>query len=439
MSMIAAQAATASEIIAGGFLPAKRFYSPAFAALEAERLWPSVWQLACRERELPSSGDWTTFDILGQSVVVVRQPDGALRAFHNACPHRGNRLVDGSGNARHLVCTYHCWSFELDGQLHAIPEREDFPPLDEACYGLCEVRVETWGGFVFVHLDPEAQPLQAWLAGLSEELSVYAFEEMACFMRRRISLPFNWKTCLDAFQEVYHVRGVHPQLLPGLKTAASTFHYWGPHSMMCNPNGEPAARGSGSADDRSLMLEFRRGKADAGGLDVSQLAESRLIDNYQYHLFPNVSFNTHATGCQLFRFLPDPRDVESMLLDIWFLERDNAGVERAAEAKSHTLDGECTSFGQSLAGFTLPPGARSFGQDLVDIYAAALDQDFEQLRPVQRGLHSAGLPPLALSSQEQRIAHWNATLDKCLAGPGLDEAMRFRRVAREPSDGDGGC
>ena len=143
MSGRATPAASASEIAAGGFLPAKRFSSRDFAALEAERLWPRVWQFACRERALPDAGDWQSFDVLGQSIVVVRQADGALRAFHNACPHQGNRLVDGSGNARRFVCNYHCWSFELDGRLQEIPDRADFSNLDDADYGLCEVRAET--------------------------------------------------------------------------------------------------------------------------------------------------------------------------------------------------------------------------------------------------------------------------------------------------------
>jgi phenylpropionate dioxygenase-like ring-hydroxylating dioxygenase large terminal subunit len=354
-------------------------------------------------------------------------------------------LVDGRGSGRFFQCRFHCWSFELDGALRGVPEREAFPPFDERRYGLRELRVESCEGFVFVHRDPHAPPLRECLGGLADELALYRFGEMACFLRRRLVLPANWKTCLDAFQEVYHVRGIHPQLLPGLKTADSTFAFWGPHSKMINPNGDPAARGTGAPDDRELLACLQRKRAMAAGLDIEGLDETRLVDNHQLHIFPNVSFNTHATGCQLFRFLPHPPDVESCVLDVLLLERRSdaslafgslrgpealhRGAERAPEADPVEVDLATTRFGATLAGFEPPPSARSFGADLVQVYALALDQDFALIPEVQRGLRSSGLRELLISAQERRILHWNAALDALLEGPDFDPALRVRAAA----------
>jgi phenylpropionate dioxygenase-like ring-hydroxylating dioxygenase large terminal subunit len=397
-------------------------------ALEADRLWPRVWQVAGRVAEIPNRGDWITYDLLDLAIIVVRGGDGVVRAFQNVCPHRGSRLVDGRGSSSRFVCPYHCWAFELDGVLAAVPEREDFPPLDDQRQGLRRVSAETAGGFVFVHPDPDPEPLAAWLGGVSEELALYRFDEMSCFLRRRLELPCNWKTCLDAFQEVYHVRGIHPQLLPGLKTARSTFRYFGAHSRMINPNGEESARGSGTEDDLDLIAAFRRSKAEAAKLDISQLEELRITANFQYNVFPNLSINTHATGCQLFRFLPHPRDPQRCSVDVAFLERVAPGLERPPEAELLDLGSLDTGmgFGRSLEGFKLPASAESFGDDLTQIYAAALDQDFAALVDVQRGLGTRGLRELVLGRQEQRVLHWNLLLDTYLDGEGFEGSLQTR-------------
>ncbi len=415
-----------ARVARGGRVPADRYRADAFRELEAQRLWPRVWQLVGREAQVAEPGDWLTHDVGPLSMLVVRQRSGELRAFHNACPHRGNRLADGCGSTRQIVCGFHRWAFDLDGRLLSAPEREDFPPFEDAALGLVPVAVDTWGGFVFACADREAPPLRSWLAGIDAELAPYRFEDMACFLRRRLHLPANWKTCLDAFQEVYHVRGVHPQLLPGLKTADSTFAFWGPHSLMVNPNGDPALRGRGGPEDPEVLAGHARARARAGGLDVSQLDERRVTANYQYHLFPNVSFNTHATGCQLFRFLPHPTQTQACVLEVWFMERHGTDAPPPGEAGTLEIDLQGTRFSASLADVVPPPGARSFGQDLVETYALALDQDFARIPEIQRGLRSPAVHELLLSSQEQRILHWNLVLDGLLAGLDLDPALRAR-------------
>ena len=408
----------------GGFLPTRRFYSPEFLDFEKERLWPRVWHLVGRAAEIPNSGDWLTYDLHDLSLLLIRQADGTISGFHNVCPHRGNRLLDGRGHSEAIRCSFHCWTFDIAGQLQAAPGQQGFPAFSKRDFGLRPLHVEVVTGFVFAHPAPEPEPITNWLGGIRAELELYHFEDMACFMRRRIELASNWKTCLDAFQEVYHVRTVHPQLIPGLKAEQSTFDFFGHHSMMMNPNGSEAERGTGTPDDPETHLAFRKGKAAGSNIDISHLEESRITANYQYHLFPNITFNTHATGCQLFRFVPHEQDPQRCAVDILFLERVREGSPRPREAVAAEVDTANTTFGESLRDFELPPSALSFGADLVDTYAIALDQDFALVPRVQRGLRSPGLQVLSLSSQERRILHWNAALDGFLEGPNFAASWR---------------
>ena len=147
-----------------GFLPKERYTTPEFMDLEFERLWPRVWQIAGREEELGAPGAFIEYPIGDESILVVRTAGGEIAAFHNACRHRGTRLVDGCGSFANgeIRCPYHAWTYGLDGHLEHVPDREEFAGLPPDL-GLKTVRVECWGGFVFVNMDLEAEPLLDFL------------------------------------------------------------------------------------------------------------------------------------------------------------------------------------------------------------------------------------------------------------------------------------
>ena len=130
-------------------IPVARYTSEAFAALERERLWPHVWQFAAREEDLPEAGDFAVFDNAGRSWLIVRQPDGAVRAFHNVCLHRGRKLKTQDGWAGELQCPFHGFSWNTDGSLKTIPCAWDFPDLSRADMQLPEAEVGRWGGIYF--------------------------------------------------------------------------------------------------------------------------------------------------------------------------------------------------------------------------------------------------------------------------------------------------
>src|SRR5262247_1409701 len=146
---------TSSAMLVGddGLVPKERYTSAAFRDLEMERLWPRVWQIACREEELGAVGDFVEYTVGGESILLVRTAPQAIEGFFNACLHRGTRLANGHGRFEGgtFRCPYHGWCYGLDGRLRAVPDRDEFSSLPSDLR-LTPVRVECWGGFVFVNM-----------------------------------------------------------------------------------------------------------------------------------------------------------------------------------------------------------------------------------------------------------------------------------------------
>jgi phenylpropionate dioxygenase-like ring-hydroxylating dioxygenase large terminal subunit len=148
-----------------GVVDKAHYLGQAFADAEAAYLWPRVWQVACREEEIPAAGNYIAYDIVDDSIIVTRGQDGEIRAFHNVCPHRGRRLVGRSGTAREFVCGYHGWRWNLDGSNSKVVDRHDWQGcISDEEIGLQAVKVATWGGFVFINMDADCEPLETFLA-----------------------------------------------------------------------------------------------------------------------------------------------------------------------------------------------------------------------------------------------------------------------------------
>jgi phenylpropionate dioxygenase-like ring-hydroxylating dioxygenase large terminal subunit len=409
-----------------------RYVSDRFEALERERLWPRVWQMACIEADVARPGDYVEYEIGDQSVVVVRGDDSRLRAFHNVCQHRGNRVLKGAGNAGERIrCGYHCWTYDLDGSLSAVSDRKGFGDLDREGCSLTGVRVESWEGFVFVCLDPSVEPLVEFLGPLPGELARYHFGEMTRTVDITTPCSANWKVIVEAFLEVYHVQGIHPQLLPMLDDIHTTYENFGTHSRMVVPFGVPSPRvgdtapetifkamlraAAGAADNgergpngerppppeqgevrfppglsaREFFVNMVRTMAEGKALDISALDESQLIDDWHYHIFPNLVFNTHAGGFLFFRIRPDgaDRSLFDFMVFEWVPDADEVARRRARHAY-------------------YPELTHSLGE--------VLDQDLENLPGVQRGLHSDGLDHVTLSEQETRLVRFQRVVDRYL-------------------------
>src|SRR6185295_7581155 len=173
-------------------LPASLYTSPGVLKLEQEGLFSKMWVCAGREADIPAAGDYFTHQIAGESVIVLRGGDGAVRAFYNVCRHRGARLLDaacGKGLSR-VVCPYHAWTYRLDGTLTQVPRMDE--GFARESFGLVPVRAGTWAGFIFINLDDTAEPLEKYLADLPV-LARFKMEDLRLGKRIEYEVAANWK------------------------------------------------------------------------------------------------------------------------------------------------------------------------------------------------------------------------------------------------------
>lgn len=200
-------------------IPIEPYVSPEHFELEREHIFTKVWINACRVEKIPNPGDFWVKDlpICGTSVMIVRGEDGVIRAFHNVCPHRGNKVTyEQAGTNRYFVCRFHGWAFDLEGSLDDVPDEENWFDLDKQCHGLKPIHVDEWAGFVFVNLDPDpVMSLQDYLGEAASSLGAYPFDETSAqpYTFRSV-VKANWKLVKDAFQEVCHTPFQHHRSLP---------------------------------------------------------------------------------------------------------------------------------------------------------------------------------------------------------------------------------
>lgn len=212
-------------------VPAERYYSPQFHNLEVERLWKRVWQMACHEDEIPNVGDYHVYEIAGLSFLIVRAGVDDIRAFHNACLHRGRKLMEHGGtDAAIFRCPFHGWAWKIDGSLHQVPCQWDFPSVTAADYDLPQAKVGRWGGFVFINPDENAEPLEDFLGNLSDHFTLLPYERRYKAVHVAKRLRCNWKLAMEAFAESYHVIATHPTILGWLGDANSKYDVFGNYS-----------------------------------------------------------------------------------------------------------------------------------------------------------------------------------------------------------------
>ena len=206
-------------------LPSSWYRSERIFALEKERIFCRDWMCVAREEELSERGAWRVLDVLGESLLLLRNREGKLRAFYNVCRHRGSRLcrdpdgpqpqaqLPGGIAAGRITCPYHQWTYDFDGQLVAAPHLAAEPGFDKSQFSLYPAAVECWGGFVFLNLSPAAAPpLASQLAGIPERLARYPLAELRIGRTIRYSVAANWKALCENYNECYHCGGVHPEL-----------------------------------------------------------------------------------------------------------------------------------------------------------------------------------------------------------------------------------
>lgn len=414
-------------------IPVERYLSQAFFNLEVEHMWPRVWQMACREEELARPGDTLVYENVGRSVILVRDGNGALRAYWNSCLHRGRKLLTEGGNMERLRCPFHGFTWNLEGGISSVPCRWDFAHLEDTDLTLPEVRLDTWGGFVFINWDGKAPPLSDYLEILPQHFRRWDLEN--CFkhahVARRISA--NWKVAMEAFMESYHVLATHPQILPFAADASAQYDIYGDHvnrNLMAfavpSPHladrnvsagevlrgmlamwGRESARTEPLDDDDPLAARHVLGQlnrdtfARAFRRSHDDATDAEVLDAMVYNVFPNFSPWAGFAPNIIYRWLPDGMDVNSCIMEVMLLKRVPAGSPRPAPAPIHRLeDDEPWSNAKELP-----------------ILGPVIDQDMNNLPHMQTGMRSSATGVVHLGNyQEIRIRHFHQTLDKYLHG-----------------------
>lgn len=403
-------------------IPKERYTSAAYATREWQHMWTRTWLLAGREADVEKPGDFFTFEIGPESIIVTRDRTQTLRAHYNVCQHRGNLLCDaGRGNTPTFTCRYHAWDWNLDGTLRSAQDATTFPQGIPTDMRLAPVRIDTWGGWVWINLDPDAEPLLDYLGVLPAHLAPYHFERQALIDDVTLEIECNWKTSVDAFNEAYHVASTHPQLLDFTDDVNVQIDLYGLHSRFIFPVGLPSPRVArrvraakelpeamralilpgcgidpatftGTIDDvRDAVWKATREQAVGQGVDLSDLRDEQLLDDYHYTIFPNVTLNIHGRGFWLFRHRPHPTDPNRMFFDFqdhWYLP-PGTHPPRPAQ-REYTANS--TSLGE------------------------VMDQDLHNLSRVQAGMRSRAFGGLFLGAQERRIRHFHHVLEGYLNG-----------------------
>lgn len=258
-------------------LPARYYVDEDILAREKERIFFKSWQYACHISELESPGAYVTTEILGQNVFVVRDADGEINAFYNVCPHRGHKLLEGKGSKKVIVCPYHQWSYTLDGNLRhnrATPTSE-IPQVSKIC--LHPVRVDQMLDFVFVNLDPAAEPIVEFWPGLEEhvratlpDVETYTLSDKVSALHP-VDLQANWKIHVDNFLECFHCRIGHESFSDMLDVANQNQTLHKNYSYVFIPS-------SGKTDNKAYPLN----------------PEFDDMHLHFWHLFPNMGLAQFA-------------------------------------------------------------------------------------------------------------------------------------------------
>jgi phenylpropionate dioxygenase-like ring-hydroxylating dioxygenase large terminal subunit len=299
-SWSAATPANATDAGLPRALPAWVYSHPELARLERERVLMPSWQIVCHVNSIPKAGDYATFDLGPESVLVLRDRDGSIRAFHNVCRHRGARLLDGAGTCpATITCPYHGWTYRHDGALIGMPVKESFPGLNRADHGLKSVRTDIAFGFVFVCLAPDSefglpQPVSLMWGKLGEELAAYRCEEMVPLSPISSDVwNVDWKIAMDNYLESYHVPIGHPGLF-----------------RMFTPDYEDQATVPGVARGSSWLREKRSPRWSEGlyqsliGRAVAHLPEDQRRVWRFYSALPNLGIDVYPDQMDFFQVLP---------------------------------------------------------------------------------------------------------------------------------------
>ncbi len=424
-------------------LSTERYTSADYKAREDALMWPNVWQFAAREEDMPDTGDSVVYEIGDKSFLLIRQPNGEVRAFYNVCLHRGRKLRTESGPSLQLRCPFHGFTWHNDGSLKEIPCEWDFQHLADRDMALPELKVERWQGFILVTENLDLPSFREWIGPGVEHYDNWRLDECHTAAWVGKVIPANWKVTSEAFMEAWHSIVTHPQILGFTADANTRYDLYGDHmNRAITPSAalSPHLKGkdqfhvfkalaefTGSGDARSrrggvtenedlrgfdpadpwlarkvLAAAGRESFGAATGLDFSDATDSEMLDNLTYNIFPNWSPWGGFAPNILYRWRPWG-DADHCLMEVRILMRTPKGEKAPKSAPMFLVpDGEPFAAASHLIGTAL---------------AGVFDQDMGNLPHVQEGLKASHNRQIELGHyQESRIRQFAQTMEKYLSG-----------------------
>jgi len=427
-------------------IPSKRYYDEEFFKLEQERLWPHVWQMACRLEEIPEIGDYVEYRILDKSVIVIRTQSG-VKAFHNACRHRGVELASGPGNCkkRGFVCPFHGWRFNMDGECTFVFGKQVFSEaiVAQAELNLAPCRVELWGGCAFINFDDNAPPLLECLGPVAERLDARNVENLKMEWWCSTVLPTNWKLAMEAFQEGYHTMKTHPQLNINM---SPELNMYGQDAELPAPS--PPSSPAALVDATILFME-RLSEGMAGMVHASEVEIARSLRDMELpEDVPGAAMafygrlNQEITDQGRARGLPTPdlnqlaargdfNAVEFMFPHFFLLPFFSA----MSSYRIRPLTPETCLFEIWSLAFLPDDEKRERVKKPTHLpydskeFPPIPQQDYSNLPLQQRGLHAGGFENMRLSHKvEGMISNYQRLIDGYLAGVDPGKLARASQV-----------
>ena len=378
-------------------VPSERYTSTEFFDLERQHLWTKAWVVAGRVEDVPDTGSYFLFDELGPPLIVVRGSDHTVRCFSNTCRHRGAPVVrEPTGTVKHLRCQYHAWTYTTDtGELIAVPDERDFVDLCKDDRALPQVRCETWGGWIWVNLDPDAQPLLEFLGTVATELDQFNPQDLRLIGTDHRIMNCNWKVAVEAFLEVYHLRHIHKSgNLPELDNRGAT--------MGLLPNGSsrmvtPFSKQSAELLGMDGWDDLREFAAKDGLAPIPSAHPIIHSARYSFTVFPNLVIPLGAAGFPFLVFFPI--DVATTHIRIF-----HYGPGWGEGDRPDAWAGRISAFG------------------------AIIDEDAENLDPMQRAMESPLYSGVPLSYQERRIWYFHEMIDQLIGPERIPESHRVAQL-----------
>lgn len=441
--------------------PTEAFLSRDYLEDEKRLLWPKVWQMVERETDLPNPGDWLTYNVAEESIIVLRKDDGSLKAFHNVCPHRGRQLVSvpdalpgqvhdvRGSNRKNFICGFHGWTFDTDGNNSYILDPQDWDnKLTPEMTCLSEVKVDTWGGWIYINMDSGCVPLAEWMGRAGEILSHFELDKMRYKWRQWAIYDCNWKTAIEAFLEPYHVAGTHTQLLAYGDYYAYSKQY-GLHSVsgydtrekdfqMSESSGTTRS-GKAGLDPRistyQLIKENYETVNFAASTETLVKAASRLQDELPEgtppaeviaHWMASAKKDDATRGVEWPEIPADIMAEAGLAWGLWPNQNILHGVTFALAYRVRPYgDDPNKCIFESYALERFPEGEEPetqwvYADPTGENWGAVLAQDFDNMEFVQKGMKSSGFRgPLPNPHQEQKVINLHRNLASFMGRGGV--------------------